>query len=459
MPMSELTMLPVEQCVVCGDDATSNKQYGATTCHSCRVFFHRAVKAKEKKSCRLRGDCPVNKFTRTQCRACRLAQCVRAGMQKMGKTTSPLLPYKDQRPSISEEKVNRTTTSMASSSSSSKEANVAPIFSIKAKSVREGSQSAKFMRIAVITTTPRRMNEGKREEDVNPESPRRLCWVGLPEELSLPTLAVTCSFIPEKLSTTLNLAAEAVVPKLTESVIEPLISMDLFALSRVKEGHRAWYPNQYGPLYFQFYESIVREFLGCWLHPWPSFLAEHTNHATITLCGLVLGLEQCFAHRGFYEQSLFSFPVITHSMARLWGNMYPMEEDSQCPGITMEGTENLSSPWARHIDDEHFVSESMKLLADVVEDDPVTARLLTFLLFFSTNNVVPTCEGAEHLLGREKNHIQEQLVQHLDRQGRSPQKVDEILSRMTEVGRLLCSSCLLHSGDDAPCEDWMDIQL
>ena len=199
--------------------------------------------------------------------------------------------------------------------------------------------------------------------------------------------------------------------------------MDLFALSRVKEGHRAWYPNQYGPLYFQFYESIVKEFLGCWLHPWPSFLAEHTNHATITLCGLVLGLEQCFAHRGFYEQSLFSFPVITHSMARLWGNMYPMEEDSQCPGITMEGTENLSSPWARHIDDEHFVSESMKLLADVVEDDPVTARLLTFLLFFSTNKVGPTCVGAEDLLGSEKNHIQEQLVQHLDRQGRSPQKV------------------------------------
>jgi len=61
-------MLPVEQCAVCGDDATSNKQYGATTCHSCRVFFHRATKAKKKKSCRLRGLCPINRFTRTQCR-------------------------------------------------------------------------------------------------------------------------------------------------------------------------------------------------------------------------------------------------------------------------------------------------------------------------------------------------------------------------------------------------------
>ena len=154
-------------------------------------------------------------------RACRLAQCVRAGMQKMGKTTSPLLPSKDQRPSISDEEVNGT----MGLSSSSKEASVAPIFSIEAKSAREGSQSVKCMRIAVITTTPRRMKESKKEEDVNSESPRKHCWVGLPKELRMPTLAVTCSFIPGKLSTTLDLAADAVVPKLTKSILEPLISV------------------------------------------------------------------------------------------------------------------------------------------------------------------------------------------------------------------------------------------
>ena len=197
--------------------------------------------------------------------------------------------------------------------------------------------------------------------------------------------------------------------------------MDLFALSRVKEGHRAWYPNQYGLLAFQFYESIVKEFLGYWLSSWPSFLADHANQVAITLCGLVVGLEQCFAHRGFYEQSLFSYPCITHSMMRLWHNMSPMEED--CPGITMEGTENLSSPWASHIDDEHYVAESVKLLADVVLDDPVTAKLLTFLVFFSSNKRGPSCKEAEELLGSEKSRIQEQLVHHLDRQGQSPNKV------------------------------------
>ena len=206
--------------------------------------------------------------------------------------------------------------------------------------------------------------------------------------------------------------------------------MDLFALSRVKEGHRAWYPNQYGLLVFQFYESIVKEFLGCWLSSWPSFLADHANHVSTTLVGLVVGLEQCFAHRGFYEQSLFSEPWVTHSMARLWDNMSPTPiraiAEKDVPGITMEGTENFASPWARHIDDEHFVSESVKLLADVVGDDPVTAKLLTFLVFFSepdSNRVRFTCKGAQELLGSERSRIHGLLLHHLDRQGRSPNQV------------------------------------
>merc|ERR1712037_560050 len=147
--LSEPTMLPVEQCAVCGDDATSNKQYGATTCHSCRVFFHRATKAKKKKSCRLRGNCPINRFTRTQCRACRLAQCVKAGMQKLGKKRKP---SEDQRPSkITEEDVNttRATTSLPCSPHVSKPACV---ISTNPNSAREGSQSVKCMRIAVITS-------------------------------------------------------------------------------------------------------------------------------------------------------------------------------------------------------------------------------------------------------------------------------------------------------------------
>ena len=98
-----------------------------------------------------------------------------------------------------------------------------------------------------------------------------------------------------------------------------------------------------------------------------------------------------------------------------------MEED--WPGITMEDTENLASPWATHIDDEHFVSESIELLTNVVGDDPVTAKLLTFLVFFSVDSVGPTREGIQEVLGTEKRRIQQLLAQHLERQGRSPHKV------------------------------------
>jgi len=400
------------------------------------------------KNCRLRGNCPINRFTRTQCRACRLAQCFKAGMHKMGKKKNP---SEDQHPfKITEEEVDKTRATMSSSSPHiSKQA---CLTSVSTNPNIKGSQLVKCIRIAVIKTTPQRT----KQDHVKSESPKGP-WVGLPKELNIPTVTVTCSFIPEKLLTTLNLAAEAVFPKIAKQILEPLISMDLFALSRVKEGHRAWYPNQYSRLLFQFYESIVKEFLGCWLSSWPSFLADHTNQVSTTLCGLVLGLEQCFAHRGFYEQIMFSEAWVTPSIVRQWGNMYPMEEDF--PGITMEGTENLASPWARHLDDEHFVSESVKLLADVVSDDPVIAKLLTFLAFFSSNRERLTCKSAQDLLGSEKSQIQEQLVHHLNRQGRSPIQVDEILHRMTEVGKLLLSSCLLNSGDDAPCEDWKDIQL
>ena len=129
--------------------------------------------------------------------------------------------------------------------------------------------------------------------------------------------------------------------------------MDLYALSRIREGGRAWYPDLYGNLLFQLTESIVKEFLSGWLGPWPLLLANHSNQVTTTLTGLVIGLEQCFAHRGYYEQALFSYPYITNSMMSLWDKMYQPEEDSALPGITMEDTENLASPWAKHADDEH----------------------------------------------------------------------------------------------------------
>ena len=163
-------------------------------------------------------------------RACRLAQCVKAGMQKMGKKKNSLLPFEDQHPSkITEEEVNMTRASMPLSSSPHMSKQVC-VISTNPNSAREGSQSVKCMRIAVITTTPSRTKYSKKEDHVNSKSPKGP-WVGHPEELNIPTLTVTSYFIPEKLSTTLNLAADAVVPKITKQIIEPLISVSSFIAS------------------------------------------------------------------------------------------------------------------------------------------------------------------------------------------------------------------------------------
>ena len=377
----------------------------------------------------------------------------------MVKKKDPMFPSKskDQNPTVPEEDDSKATTM---SPHESQQSSLSPVVSTEASISEDGNQSHKCIRISVITSTRSRLGDIKKRYG-NPDR-LKIPWVGLPKELSMLSVTVTapCSPIPEKLSITLTLAGEAVVPKLMEHILEPLISvscfipsvsllkqvhvsffhffqtyfsffnffncsisrqMDLFALARMKEGQRAWYPNLYSSLVFQLTESIVKEFLRNWLSPWPSLLAGHSNQVTTTLCGLVIGLEQCFSHRGFYEQSLFSYPFISHSMVGLWNKMSPMEED--WPGITMEDTENLVSPWATHIDDEHFVSESIELLTNVVGDDPVTAKLLTFLVFFSVDSVGPTREGIQEVLGTEKRRIQQLLAQHLERQGRSPHKV------------------------------------
>ena len=209
------------------------------------------------------------------------------------------------------------------------------------------------------------------------------------------------------------------------SHIHPLPQMDLYALSRIREGGRAWYPDLYGNLLFQLTESIVKEFLGGWLGAWPLLLANHSNQVTTTLTGLVIGLEQCFAHRGYYEQALFSYPYITNSMMSLWDNMYQPEEDSALPGITMEDTENLASPWAKHADDEHFVTQSVELVANIVQDDPVTAKLLTLLIFFSSDK-----KDVEDVMAGERDHIRELLLHHIGRAGFGSKQVTTHLNRV-----------------------------
>ncbi|XP_023949164.1 nuclear receptor subfamily 2 group E member 1-like [Bicyclus anynana] len=70
-------------CAVCRDHS-SGKHYGVFACDGCAGFFKRSVRRDRRYACKSRspGACLVDKAHRNQCRACRLAKCLDAGMNK-----------------------------------------------------------------------------------------------------------------------------------------------------------------------------------------------------------------------------------------------------------------------------------------------------------------------------------------------------------------------------------------
>ena len=73
-------------CKVCRDHS-SGKHYGIFACDGCAGFFKRSIRRNRQYVCKAKseGGCMVDKTHRNQCRACRLAKCIQAGMNKDGK--------------------------------------------------------------------------------------------------------------------------------------------------------------------------------------------------------------------------------------------------------------------------------------------------------------------------------------------------------------------------------------
>ncbi|KAL3088293.1 hypothetical protein niasHT_023853 [Heterodera trifolii] len=70
-----------ECCVVCGDRA-SGHHYGVQSCEGCKGFFRRAIQNGVQFACSKKEKCIVDKVSRNRCQKCRLAKCLRVGMQQ-----------------------------------------------------------------------------------------------------------------------------------------------------------------------------------------------------------------------------------------------------------------------------------------------------------------------------------------------------------------------------------------
>ncbi|KOC59552.1 Nuclear receptor subfamily 2 group E member 1 [Habropoda laboriosa] len=70
-------------CKVCRDHS-SGKHYGIFACDGCAGFFKRSIRKNRQYVCKAKseGGCMVDKTHRNQCRACRLAKCIQAGMNR-----------------------------------------------------------------------------------------------------------------------------------------------------------------------------------------------------------------------------------------------------------------------------------------------------------------------------------------------------------------------------------------
>uniref|UniRef100_A0A0N5ADY4 Nuclear receptor domain-containing protein n=1 Tax=Syphacia muris TaxID=451379 RepID=A0A0N5ADY4_9BILA len=67
------------RCQIC-NDAGHGYHFGVIACRACAAFFRRTVALNLKYRCRFDEQCPINKSVRCMCRKCRLAKCLKMGM-------------------------------------------------------------------------------------------------------------------------------------------------------------------------------------------------------------------------------------------------------------------------------------------------------------------------------------------------------------------------------------------
>ena len=79
-------MDPKQVCQICFHNARPGEKhyahYGAICCFCCKAFFRRIYREDlvTKLSCKTNGNCDLRQIKRTECKLCRLTQCLKVGL-------------------------------------------------------------------------------------------------------------------------------------------------------------------------------------------------------------------------------------------------------------------------------------------------------------------------------------------------------------------------------------------
>ena len=118
--------------------------------------------------------------------------------------------------------------------------------------------------------------------------------------------------------------------------------------------------------------------------------------------GLGLGLEHSFRHHSLLEQVSNSYQCPAEIFLLLKEKVPKIET---LKGIPIESYDIMISPWATSKEDEEYFKETLDRFEELIDYDPIVAKLMTFLVIFS-----PQQEGISHEESVELKQYQSKLT-------------------------------------------------
>merc|ERR1711892_274837 len=381
-------------CGVCGDGATSYRLYGAeAVCHSCRIFFRRTVQAKKTLTCVVDASvkCTFDKFTRNRCRGCRYSKCLDIGMN----------PYLV---------------------GSCKQIDVDSDFTVSESSLQKILIPAPKNSAYQVNSSVKALNH----QDCSKE-------------------ALFLKY--EQVSDIIYLHPEGLY-------MQKLFQADqaFYEQARVKK-KKIEFPTDYVWTLKKVLDSIASPFLETFLPELSNDLLQRiAESSSITLLGLILGLEQCFVNESILDQFQYSC-IVSPAFVDLWRTSFP--ELKTLKALPLDSYDMLKSPWTPNIEDENFVEDTFEIFVNLVSGDVEVAKLLNLLALFSPVKVVLSTEETFYLKHFQRKISVEMYTHVLARD--TCNNIDalervtglgKMIEKMNRCGEIFHDSIIYHSKED-----------